>query len=256
METVNLWEKTPGLCQEIPVLEIYIPEKKTSDKAVVILPGGGYSQRAPHEGQGYAEFLNKNGITAFVCQYRVSPHKFPLPHLDARRAIRYVRFNSKKFNINENEIYVMGSSAGGHLAALTSTYYDEIEFENSDEIDRVDFKPNGQILCYPVIELLGKGVTHFGSGLNLLGEDLAYLGEDLTPSKIAGENTPKAFIWHTFNDPGVNVINSLNYAKRLREMNVSVELHIYPDGPHGLGLAENFPYVKKWSGELLQWLNL
>ena len=256
MERVNLWENTPGLCEEIPVLEIYIPEKKTSDKAVVILPGGGYCRRAPHEGQDYAEFLNENGITAFVCQYRVSPHRFPLPLLDARRAIRYVRYNSKKFNINENEIYIMGSSAGGHLAALTSTYYDEIEFENQDEIDKVDFKPNGQILCYPVIELLGKGVTHFGSGLNLLGEDLAYLGEDLTPSKIAGENTPKAFIWHTFNDGGVNVINSLNYAKRLREMNVSVELHVYPDGPHGLGLSRHLPYVGKWTGELIEWLNL
>ena len=77
--------------EEIPMLDTYIPEKKTSDIAIVILPGGGYSDRAAHEGKGCAEFLNSHGITAFVCQYRVHPHKFPLPLLDARHAIRYVR---------------------------------------------------------------------------------------------------------------------------------------------------------------------
>jgi len=72
VKTVNLWENTPGMCEETPVLDIYVPENKTSDTAVVILPGGAYRGRAAHEGKGYAEFLNEHGITAFVCQYRVS----------------------------------------------------------------------------------------------------------------------------------------------------------------------------------------
>lgn len=148
----------------------------------------------------------------------------------------------------------MGSSAGGHLAALASTYSLPIDFENVDEIDCESAKPNGQILCYPVIKLLGKGIAHLGSGKCLLGEQQAELGEELSPDLIADKTTPRAFIWHTFNDNCVNVINSLDYAKRLRQMEVPVELHVYPDGPHGLGLAQNNPYVADWSKRLLQWL--
>lgn len=253
-ETVQLWENTPGMCQEVPVLDIYLPEQRTTDLAVVIMPGGGYRIRAEHEGRGYAEFLNRHGITAFVCQYRVAPHQFPLPLLDSRRAIRYVRYHSEKFHINKNKVYIMGSSAGGHLAALTSTYDEPIAFEGQDDIDQECGKPNGQILCYPVIKLLGKGISHLGSGYQLLGDRQAELGEELSPDLIANEATPKAFIWHTFNDGSVNVINSLDYARRLRQMNVPVEMHIYPDGYHGLGLAENMPHVADWSQRLITWL--
>lgn len=84
----QLWDKTPGMCEEIPQLTAYIPENKRSDAAVVIMPGGGYAMRADHEGKGYAEFLADNGYTAFVCDYRVAPHRFPLPLLDSRRAVR------------------------------------------------------------------------------------------------------------------------------------------------------------------------
>lgn len=236
------------------MLDIYFPEKKVTDIAVVILPGGAYAVRAPHEGAGYAEFLNSHGIMAFVCQYRVAPHQFPLPLLDARRAVRYVRHFSEKFGINKKKVYIMGSSAGGHLAALTSTYCLPIDFENVDEIDRESAKPDGQILCYPVIKLLGKEIAHLGSGKNLLGIRQAELGEELSPDLIADKTTPKAFIWHTFNDGCVNVINSLDYAKRLRQKEVPVELHIYPDGCHGLGLAQSYPHVADWSERLIQWL--
>lgn len=253
-QTIQLWDKTPGMCEEIPVLDIYIPEKQTSDIAVVILPGGGYGGRAPHEGEGYAEFLNSHGIAAFVCQYRVAPHQFPLPLLDSRRAVRYVRYHSEKFGISKDKVYIMGSSAGGHLAALTSTYDKPIDFEGLDAIDGESGKPNGQILCYPVIKLLGKGLTHLGSGQNLLGDRHAELGEELSPDLIADAATPKAFIWHTFNDDCVNVINSLDYAKRLRQVQVPVEMHIYPDGPHGLGLAPAYPHVADWSEQLIRWL--
>ena len=253
-DTVQLWKQTPGMCEEIPVLDIYIPENKTTDIAVVIMPGGGYRGRAPHEGRGYAEFLNEHGIAAFVCQYRVAPHRFPLPLLDARRAIRYVRYYSEKFGINKEKVYIMGSSAGGHLSALTSTYREPIEFEGMDDIDRENPNPNGQILCYPVIKLLGKGIAHLRSGKNLLDDLQAEMGEELSPDLIADENTPKAFIWHTFNDGAVNVINSLDYAKRLRQMNVPVEMHIYPEGPHGLGLAPAYPHVADWAQRLIAWL--
>ncbi len=252
-EKIYLWDEVPGMCEETPYMTAYIPDEKKSNGAVVIFPGGGYGMRAPHEGKGYAEFLARFGITSFVCEYRVYPHRFPLPLLDARRSVRYVRHNADKYGLDKNMIFVMGSSAGGHLAAMTSTYTQPIDFENIDEIDNEDYRPNGQILCYPVIKLLGKGISNLGSGANLLGDKQAEMGEELSPDLIADENTPRAFIWHTFDDSAVNVINSLDYAKTLRNKNVEVEMHIYPHGSHGLGLAEDTPHVKDWSSELIKW---
>lgn len=261
MGKINLWDSVPGMCDEIPEITAYIPKDKKTDLAVVILPGGGYRIRAQHEGKGYAEFLNKNGITAFVVDYRVSPHRFPLPLLDSRRGIQVVRHFADKYGINKNKILVMGSSAGGHLAALTSTYYEEInDFEISDEISKESFIPNGQILCYPVINLQGKpDDVHLGSGMYLLAEKYAKLSYDLTPANIVSQQTPPAFIWHTFEDEAVNVKNSLDYAKALKDVGISVEMHIYPHGKHGLGIpapdSKINTHVVQWSQSLLKWLN-
>jgi acetyl esterase/lipase len=256
VKTVKLWDNAPGAYDKAPALDVFIPENQTSDVAVVVLPGGGYACHADYEGAGYAEFLNANGITAFVLPYRVVPYQFPLPLLDARRAVRYVRHHSKEYNININKVYIMGSSAGGHLAALTSTYLEPIEFEGADEIDKEPFRPNGQILCYPVIALRGEGLAHHGSAVNLLGDDLEALGDALSPHLIADENTPRAFIWHTFGDGAVPADNSIRYAQRLTEMKVSAELHVYPGGQHGMALSEEDPHVANWTRDFLEWLEL
>jgi acetyl esterase/lipase len=147
MQTYNLWDEKE---QEDVIVEYYEPLKKSSDAAVIIFPGGGYTWLADHEGKGYAQLLNVFGISAFVVRYRVYPNFFPAPLLDARRAIRFVRFHADKFAINKNKILVMGSSAGGHLAALVSTYLEEIG-EPNDVLRQENFLPNGQILCYPLI---------------------------------------------------------------------------------------------------------
>ncbi len=254
-QTFQLWENVPGMCEEVPQITAYVPKYKQTKGAVVILPGGGYSHRSPNEGEKYARFLADHGVTAFVCDYRVEPHYFPLPLLDARRAMQFVRYHAEEYGLDRNKIYIMGSSAGGHLAALTSTYLKTIPIENPDAIDEEDFLPDGQILCYPVIQLTGNGIAHFGSGRSLLGADLAEYGEELSPNLIAGEGTPKAFIWHTFADNCVNVKNSLLYAERLKEVHTETELHIFPRGNHGMGLAEELPHVAQWSKLLLKWLD-
>lgn len=254
MKTVKLWENVPGDYTAEPVLDCYLPESPSCGTAVVILPGGGYECLAEHEGKGYAEFLCSHGIAAFVCRYRVYPHLFPLPLLDARRAIRYVRHHAGDLGIRKDRIYIMGSSAGGHLAALASTYEEKIEFESGDEIDRESPRPDGQILCYPVIKLLGED-AHLGSGQHLLGERHAAMGDALSPDRIATANTPRAFIWHTFQDGLVSAVNSLDYARRLRQLEVPVELHIYPDGHHGLGLAEGCPRAEQWPEQLIGWIH-
>ena len=262
-KTYSLWKNTPGLCEEQPKITCYCPENAVSDAAVVIFPGGGYAHRAEHEGKGYAEFLNENGYTAFVVDYRVSPHTFPLPLLDARRAIRWVRYHAAEFGLDKAKIAVMGSSAGGHLAALVSTYRKPIEFEGVDEIDGEEFLPNKQILCYPVINLYDLNFTHIGSGDNLTGKSLLETHDTvsrmkLSPNMLVSKKTPEAFIWHTFNDNAVNVKNSLEYAERLRDYDIATELHIYPHGPHGMGLTKKSNpvecHVAQWSGALITWL--
>ena len=95
-EKMSMWDTVPGMCVENPDLTAFIPDDKKSDGAVVVFAGGGYCLRSSYEGEGYAEFLAEHGITAFVCDYRVSPHRFPLPLLDARRAVRWVRANAGK----------------------------------------------------------------------------------------------------------------------------------------------------------------
>jgi acetyl esterase/lipase len=253
---MKLWENTPGFCETQPEIVPYIPSDKRSNGAVVIFPGGAYVGLADHEGAGYAEFLANNGITAFVVKYRVAPHKFPLELLDARRAVRWVRFHAEEYGVDKERIAVMGSSAGGHLAALVSTYRGKIEFEGLDAVDAEDYLPNAQILCYPVICNPENGFAHRGSYHNLLESRETEDERKVDPSILADEKTPTAFIWHTAGDAGVNVINSYRYAEKLRTLNVPVEMHIFPYGPHGLGLAPKHPHVAQWSGLLLNWLRL
>ena len=264
-QSFKLWENTPGKCEEIPQITWYQPQNKILDCAVVIFAGGAYGSRAEYEGKDYGEFLAQTGITAFVVDYRVSPHRFPLPLLDARRAVRYIRHNAEKFAIDKNKVYVMGSSAGGHLASLISTYFEPIDFEGIDEIDNEDFIPNGQILCYPVTTLCDYNIASIGTGNNLIGDKYqSYNPEQyLSRKKLSveynvSEKTPKAFIWHTFADGGVDVRNSLLYATALREYGVPVEMHLYPDGEHGIGLAtkptKEQMHAHQWTDALITWL--
>ena len=256
MTRFDLWDKVPGLQEETPCLEYYPAENKKSDATVVILPGGGYGMRAPHEGEGYALYFNSLGMDAFVCEYRVNPHRFPLPLLDARRAVRFVRANAEKFGIDKNKVAIMGSSAGGHLAALTSTDTAPIDFEGADEIDNEAALPNLSILCYPVICSPESLIAHPGSFHNLLGMENHAQGIKFSCEKLVNETTPPAFIWHTSDDSVVHVGNSMRYGEALRNKGIKFELHVFPEGRHGLGLAPEAPYVARWADLLKEWLKL
>ena len=255
MRIIKLWESAPGLCEEEPVLEFYPSLVKVSDATVVICSGGGYGMRGTHEGQAYAEYFNTIGMNAFVCQYRVSPHRFPLPLLDLRRSIRYVRAYADQFGIDINKVAAMGSSAGGHLSALVSTYTAPIEFEGVDEIDRQPALPDATILCYPVIRNPDEtGIGHSGSFRNFLGEENQEIYRNFSCDLLVNNSTPPAFIWHTSADQGVNVINSYMYAAALRRHNIPHEMHIFPTGRHGLGLALSDPHVAQWTTLMRNWL--
>lgn len=253
IERIALWHKPDS-----PYLEACIPEKRASDAAVILFPGGGYHIRVSHE--AYSEWFAQRGIAAFVCEYRVFPNQFPLPLLDARRAVRFLRHNAEKYQINPQKIVVLGSSAGAHLAALVSTYLESIPGENEDEIDTQNPIPNGQILCYPVIHLVSRRLgANIGSAQNLLGNHVLELGEALTPAYLVREDTPPCFLWHTSEDDVVPVTNSLDYARALHEKGIPVELHVFPYGRHGLGLADDATdkaalHAAQWKPLMLRWL--
>ena len=258
-EIFNLWENEIPFYNggEKPWLTYYPSPIKSGKGTVIICPGGGYSCRcSSYEGASLAEHFNCYGLDAFVLDYRVAPSVHPAPLADARRAIRFVRHNAEKFGINPEKIAVMGSSAGGHLAALASTADYEIEGEGVDEIDNISAKPNMQILCYPVTDF----PSHIGSFMKIVPSCSIAEFKKVTPTLLANKNTPPAFIWHTMTDAGVNPASTLEYAKRLQELSINYELHIYPVGRHGLGLADKgdrlLPHVQSWAELLKNFLKL
>ncbi len=253
METYRMWEKTPLLEGEEPVLEYYPAAEKKTDCAFIIFPGGGYTNRTPYEGEGYAEYLNAAGIDAFVCEYRLCPNRFPIPLLDARRAVRFVRANAERFGIAKDKIVVIGSSAGGHLITLLANYRDPIPGEGADMIDSEDFMPNGTVLCYAVINhsLEPENPNVYGCLMALTdGKDMEKVYTDL----LVDDRTPPAFIWHTYDDTIVNCINAISYASALAAHGIPHELHILEGLEHGSGLAYESDHVHQWAALMLEWL--
>ncbi len=258
----NLWETVPGSVNYIPYLEHYEPENKSSNSALLILPGSGYHSDPSlpkQEGERVAKYYAEKGINVFLLRYRVFPDIFPLPILDGRRAVRYIRYNSEKFGINKNSIAAMGFSSGGHLTASLFTYNEKIDYEDIDEIDNESFTPDFQILCYPVISLDRENdFTHQGSTFNLPGEKYEELKDVLSFEKSTNVSARPTFIWHNFDDSCVGAVNSLRYAENLKKQCASVEMHIFPDGNHGIGLpmedTKALNHDRKWIDLLTDWL--
>lgn len=257
---MELWNKEiPYYNNEIDFVPQITAYPSTSEGAVIIFPGGGYEVRAPHEGPTIAKWFNSIGITAFVVDYRVSPYKHPAPLSDAMRAVRTVRSNASKYGISKNKIAVMGFSAGGHLAGSVSVHYDKDIYAPTDKIDKEDCRPDASVLCYPVIDMYE--YRHDGSRSNLIGARALDSDKSLMSLYMhVNTNTPPAFLWHTSEDAAVPVQNTLLYADALAKSNVPFEIHIYPYGHHGLGLANedanNIPHVAQWTSSLENWLIL
>lgn len=213
--------------------------------ALVILPGGGYRQLAAHEGGGYANFFSKNGVACFVARYRLAPAgaRHPAMLEDALAAIRAVRSRAGVLGIAADKIGIIGSSAGGHLAALALTAWRKCEGD-------VPLKPDFGILCYPVITASGEH-SHAGCMSNLLGPGYTPAqAAEVSCEKRVSRDTPPCFIWHTRTDPVVPVENSLLFASALAQNGVPFELHVYAEGGHGLGLETGF----SWGQECLRWM--
>lgn len=254
-EKLLLWEGEENVESAGPMscMFPYLLETDEPLGAVVICPGGGYGHLADHEGEPVAKKFNEFGFHAFVVHYHVAPARHPLPLMDIQRAIRIVRYNAHKWLVKTDKIAVCGFSAGGHLACSSGVHFDEGDPDEDNPLDRINSRPDAMILCYPVIS--SREFAHLGSFENLLGEDPSE--DDLKEMSLeiqVSEETPPTFLWHTADDAGVPVENSLLFATALRQHKVPCELHVFPEGNHGLGLAEACPNIAVWPDLCATWL--
>ena len=230
-------------------LTCYLPQK-TTGRAVVDCPGGGYSHLAmDHEGHQWAEYFNKQGIAYFVLKYRMPKGDRNIPLSDAYQAMRTVRDSAEVWHINKNDVGIMGFSAGGHLASSVSTHAEEA------------VRPNFSILFYPVISM-DERITHKGSCVNFLGEERktnAKLVEEWSNDKaVRPQVTPRVVLLMSSDDKVVPpVTNGVAYYTAMNKAGNECTLHIYPSGGHGWGFrnaAQGFRYHTQMLDDLTTWL--
>ena len=244
---------------DTPTLTAYLPAAtNATGAAMVICPGGGYAHLAPHEGNDYALWLNQHGVTCFVLKYRLGSSGYQHPAMlnDAARAVRWVRAHAEEFQVDVKRVGIMGSSAGGHLAATLLTHFDGGDTNLTDAVERQSSRPDLGILCYAVISL-GE-FTHKGSKQNLLGTNATpELVENLSNELQVTASTPPCFLWTTFEDKTVPMENTILFAQALRKNHVSLDLHVYQKGGHGMGLGDRkspFEHPHPWVNDCLFWL--
>lgn len=268
-ERINLKEISI-LKESEAFIYIYIPgnseeiDKDKKRKTIVICPGGGYEFTSDREAEPIALSFVARGFNAIILRYSIKPNRFPTALLELATVINYTRGMSDKWNVDNDNIIVCGFSAGGHLAGSIGVLWNNKLIRDNLNISNENVKPNGLILCYPVIN--GLKFAHKGSFDNLLGEEADEIRRgELSLEKLVSKDTPKTFLWHTFDDDVVPVENSLLFANSLRKNNIPFELHVYPSGVHGLSLANELSatigdknhinsHASTWFDLMIEWI--
>ncbi len=229
-------------------------------KAVLVCPGGGYRYCSNIEGEPIALAYLAAGYNAFVLDYSVTNDatgeegkKFPGQLIEAAMAMKFIKDNAEKFHIDPDYVFVNGYSAGGHLAASLGILYNSKYVTDAIDMPENYARPAGMILAYPVIN--SETYAHKGSFLNILHDeaDNEEKRREVSLETRVDKNTVPAFVWHTRTDTTVPVENSLLLASALAENGIDFELHVYPDGPHGLSLAT--PVIGKVNDTVAQWFS-
>lgn len=226
---------------------------------ILICPGGGYEFLSDREGESIAFQFNSFGYHAAIINYSIKDATYPTQLLEVSAAVKYFKDNAKEFDIDPDRIAIYGASAGAHAAADYATGYFRSEVTDILKVSSTELRPAGMILAYPVVT--SGEFAHRGSFDNLLGDkknDKEMLEYVSIENRITVE-TPPAFIWHTFPDDCVPVQNSLLLAEAMKKENVPFELHIFPSGGHGLGLATDVtlsPYRTELDEGAKQWIDL
>ena len=241
---------------EAAVMNCFLHGGNKKRPAVVVCPGGAYRKLADYEGDVVAKKYYKAGFNAFTVKYSVAEKAtFPAPITDLSVAVKTIRENKNNWNIDSEKIAVLGFSAGGHLALSLGTLWNNAEVQKAAGCNAEENKPNAIISCYGVtgarfwlyyreiFDNLTKGRTE-QEGKNLLHNP-----------KNVGAHTPPVFLWHTFYDTAVPVDEAIELMSALSKNDVPFESHIYPNGRHVLGLANNDKDLKKWHKLSVNWLN-
>ncbi|WP_195952506.1 alpha/beta hydrolase [Clostridium saudiense] len=247
------------------IISAYIPENSEEininkkRETIIICPGGGYEFTSDREAEPIALKFVAQGFNAVVIRYSIAPVRYPTALLELAETVRYVREKEKEWNVDTEKVMVCGFSAGGHLAGSLGVLWNNEIIEKYLDIKNEEVKPNAMILCYPVIS--SGEFAHKGSFDSLLGEKEAEISrENLSLEKLVSIETPKTFLWHTFDDGTVPVQNSLLFSNALASNKVQFELHIYPSGVHGLGLCEEITAMNGRSehinSHIASWFNL
>lgn len=240
----------------VPTLTYYAPAvDRPNGTAVIICPGGAYSNLSTwREGVQYANWLSTLGVTSFVIKNRLKEYGHPAPLQDVLRAVRVVRSRAAEFKINPERIGVMGSSAGGHLAASAGTLFDHPDGKTGAEIDAVNARPDFLILMYPVISM-ADGVTHEGSRKNLNGPYATPAALALTSlENQVTAATPPTLLIHTQADQAVPIENSIRFFQALTRAGVPAEFYAFEHGSHGMGMKADYGTASDWPKRAEEWL--
>jgi acetyl esterase/lipase len=211
--------------------------------AVILCPGGGYGYLEKwNEGYCWFPFFYRQGFAVAMLEYRMPNQDCQVPVTDGAEAVRLMREHAEEWGFDEDNVGVMGFSAGGHLASTLLVS------------DRASVRPDFGILIYPVISMK-KELTHRGSHDRLLGEDASEELEDRYSVDLhVSDSTPPAYIALSGDDPTVNPQNSIRFHDRMRTHNRPVTLHVYSSGGHGWGYRRSFPYHSEMLDDLADWL--
>ena len=245
VEIVDLYqhfrmEKAPGMVGGLTAWSVDTPERVSLGRrkpAVLILPGGAYARTSPREGEAVALRFLARGWAAFVLEYSCAPFGFPTSLREAAMALRYIRENAARFEVEPRMVAAMGFSAGGHLCGTLGTMFDCPEVADLGTPEQL--RPDALGLCYPVAVSWGR--THEESFENISRGDPA-LRQRLSLDRLARPDMPPVFLWHTRDDASVPVRNSLVLAQALEEAGVDFAMHVYRQGCHGLSTADPMSY--------------
>lgn len=204
---------------------------------VLVCPGGAYRFTADREAEMIALQFNSMGYHSAVLRYSCAPAVFPTALTEVAASIKMIKEQSENWHVDTEKIFVMGFSAGGHLAASYGVFWNRSFVAEAVGCSTEFLKIAGMILCYPVLTSKEE-YTHLESIHNLLGEDYEAKKEEMALENQVGPHTPPAFLWHTFADDAVPFQNSLFFVEAMGKAGVSAEYHLYPEGPHGLSLAD------------------
>lgn len=244
--------------QDRPHLEIFGGWGSGPHSAVIVCPGGSYRNLAyDKEGTRIAEWLNLRGVTAFVLTYRLKPrYDIPVAQLDGKRAMRWARSHAQQYNLDPKRIGMWGFSAGGHLVGMVGTHFDNGDPNAADPVERISDRPDFVIDSYGVLSL-NPDVAQSGAIKAVLGNHPdPKARKDYAPDENVTAQTPPFFLYATTTDPTVPVLSSVAFYTALEKAGVPAELHIFEQGPHGTGLAQEYPALSAWPDLLENWLRL